>query len=181
MGEKLLGMVTWMLAGYLTGLTIGFSVFDPDTDIYALLGATLAILGLLLGLTPLFRRYTHLALGGITGFYLASLLGIFLLGTPATDNLPEVAGNGAKLGVALAGTVVGITIVYRLKTQLNSLLIAAFLFGGFFGGLLLAAVGIAPRTAMVGLAPFFLSCGVLCAAIVAFLQRRVMQKRAAPQ
>lgn len=177
MGEKLLGMLTWMLVGYLTGLTIGFAVFDPDSDIYALLGAVLAIVGLLLGLTPFFRRYTYLALGALTGFYLGALVGIVLLGAPTTDNLPEVAGDATKLFVALVGTVVGISLAYRLKMQLNSLLIAAFLFGGFFGGLLLTAVGIAPRTAMSGLAPYFVGCGIVCAALVLWRQRQYQKRR----
>jgi hypothetical protein len=176
MGEKLLGMITWMLAGYLIGLTVGFSIFDPNTDIYALLGAVLAILGLLLGLTPLFRRYTRLALGGITGFYLGAMLGIILLGHPVADDLLEVAGSGSKLLVALAGMVIGIVAIYRFGRQINSLLIAAFLFGGFFGALLLNMVGIAPRLSMVYTAPYFIGCGVLCAGIVIFLQRQRLSR-----
>jgi hypothetical protein len=172
MGEKLLGMITWMLAGYLAGLTIGFSVFDPNTDIYALLGAVLAILGLVLGLTPLFRRYTQLALGGITGFYMGAIVGIILFGNPTSDDLSEVAGDGGKLLAALVGMGIGIAGIYRFGGRMNNAMLAAFLFGGFFGGLALAAVGIAPRLSMVYTAPYFIFCGVLCAGLVVFLQRR---------
>jgi hypothetical protein len=161
-----------MLTGYLIGMTVGFAAFDPDTDIYALLGAVLAILGLLFGLTPMARRYMHLALGGITGFYLGAILSILLLGSAATDDLLEVARGGGKLLIALMGMLVGIGLSYRFVARANSLILAAFLFGGFFGGLALTAVGVAPRLSMVYLAPYFVGCGVLCAVITAYLQRR---------
>lgn len=179
MGEKLLGGITWMLAGYLAGMTVGFAAFDPDTDIYALLGAVLAILGLLFGLTPIARRYTHLALGGISGFYLGAILSIILLGNAATDDLLEVARGGGKLLIALVGMLIGIGLSYRFFARANSLILATFLFGGFFGGLALTAVGIAPRLSMVYLAPYFVGCGVLCAAVTAYFQRRRVTRPAA--
>jgi hypothetical protein len=172
MGEKLLSMLTWMLVGYLLGMTAGFALVDPNTDIYALAGAVLAILGLLLGLIPFFRKRTRLALGGITGFYLGAMLAILLLGAPAKDDLMEVALDGRKLLVALAGMLIGVALIYRFANRINSAIIAAFLFGGFFGGLLFTVTGIAPRLSMVGTAPYFLGCGIVCASLVWWIQRR---------
>lgn len=178
MGDLLLGMVTWMLMGYLAGLTIGFAAFDPNTDVYALMGAAFAIVGLLLGLTPYLRRYTHIALGGLIGFYLGAILGILLLGSPASDDLLEVA-RSSKLIVSLIGAGVGVFLGYRFGSGTNRLGIAAFLFGGFFGGLLLSAAGIAPRLGMVAVAPYFIVCGLLCAFVVVWVQRHRKRTTAA--
>lgn len=171
MGKLLLSMITWMLCGYLIGMTVGFTAFDPDTDVYALLGAALAILGLVLGLTPLFRKYVHIALGGIIGFYLGSILSIVVMGNPATDDLLEVV-RSSKLIISLIGTLIGIGVAYRFAGTTNEAVLAAFLFGGFFGGLLLTVLGIAPRMAMVQIAPYFIGCGLVCSILIVWWQRR---------
>ncbi|MBZ0290589.1 MAG: hypothetical protein K8I30_23395, partial [Anaerolineae bacterium] len=87
--------------------------------------------------------------------------------------------DGRKLLVALVGMGIGISLSYRFAVRANSLILAAFLFGGFFGGLALAAIGIAPRLSMVYLAPYFIGCGLLCAAATAFVQRRRRSQTAA--
>jgi MFS family permease len=164
--QRLLPMFTWLVVGYLIGMTIGFTFFDPNLDLWALLGTGFAIFGLVVGLMPFAKRHVNAALLGIFGFYVGAIACIVLFGNSSWDffNTLTIGGVGAMLpiGGAILGAVAGMRIAKTMMLPLFGLV-----FGGFIGGLLLYSFAMwlgvkVPRT-MLGYAPFTIGAGVtLC-------------------
>ncbi|MBZ0302241.1 MAG: hypothetical protein K8J31_21010 [Anaerolineae bacterium] len=165
-----LSILTYLLAGYLVGLMIGLTAFDPDTDVYALSGAALALIGMLIGIVPFFRRRVNTAFGMLVGFYLGMILTILLWGNPQTDDLLEFLQDDAnRILAALAVAGIGGLLASRLMSNRTHLPALALLLGGFVGGAIFVAAGAAPPSSMVGLAPFVIGSGLVCALVAWFL------------
>jgi hypothetical protein len=166
-------MLTWAIAGYLTGMIIGFTLFDPNNDIYAILGAILALAGLIMGLSPSFYRQTHIVSGGLMGFYIGALIGIVLAGNAGVDNLLEVTRNKGELLFALIGAGIGGGLAAKFASKRRILPLAAALFGGFGGGLVLSGLlGMSRNAPMLHLSPLVLVSGVVLGGAVYWLQER---------
>lgn len=172
MSQKIASVFTYMIAGYVLGLLLGFTLFDPDTDMYALLGAIGGISGIFIGLIPFFRRQIGVALMSIVGFYLASLVAILLFGQPKTDDLLEVLQRGgASLRLVLAGTLVGSGMGWRLSPERFQLAAAGFIAGGFVGGAVFGVMlGLAPYQSMVGWSPSVILCSLLWGGLLLYAQ-----------
>jgi hypothetical protein len=168
-----------MLLGYLTGLIVGFTAFDPDTDIYALLGAVLALIGVLIGLVPFFRGRLNTAFGILIGFYLGMVIVILIWGDPQTDDLLEFVRLGDyRILIALVIAGIGGFFASRFMPGTAHLPALAFLLGGFLGGALFIALGVAPASSMVGVFPFVIGSGLICALAVRYLTNRRLVNRA---
>lgn len=171
MSTLVLSIFTYMIVGYLTGLIIGFTVFDPMTDIYALLGAVLAVAGVFVGLVPFFRRRVHVTFGVLMGFYLGMIITTLIWGNAQTDDVLEfVMAGGYRMLGALLMAVLGGLLASRFATDKLMLPALALLLGGFVGGAIFNMLGVAPAS-LVGVMPFVLACGLLCAVIVWRLTR----------
>ncbi len=177
LNKILFSMVTYMLAGYLFGMTIGFTLFDPNLDMYALLGAVLGILGAVIGPIPFFRRYAPIPFGALIGFYIGALAGVLLFGSSASDDLLELLQRGGPgLVCAIVGTVLGGWAGVRLLHREINLPAMALLVGGFLGGYFFGFIlRVAPSTKMVGIAPFIIGSALVCGLLTWGLQKRAMQ------
>lgn len=164
-----LSIFAYAIAGYLLGLIIGFTVFDPNADVYALLGVVLAVVGLSLGLIPAFRRAAGGVFGAVVGFYIGAVISTLLFGNPQTDDLLEVLQRGVVLPIAIA--VIGARVI---KPHL-SLPALGFLLGGFLEGFVFLAIGVASSTSIVMLSPFVIGSGVVIGLALWMLQRRSPQ------
>lgn len=166
-------MLSYVLAGYLLGLTIGFTLFDPNLDVYALLGAVLAIFGAFLGVIPFFRRSARYVFGAVVGFYLGALVSILLFGNPLADDLLEVLQRGgAGLLLMWVISIAGSVSMRRSHAEKIALPAVGLLMGGFLGGYLFGIVlGLAPNNSLVALAPFVIGSGAVFYAGLWFLQR----------
>lgn len=166
-------MFVYLIAGYLIGLTIGFTLFDPNTDVYALLSLVLSVVGLIVGVLPFFRRHARLVFGAIIGFYLSMILATLLFGSPAEDDLLEVLQRGGlSILVVLVGTIVGAGLASRLRDQDVGWAALAFLLGGFLGGYVFSVVlGFVPSSSMVYSAPFVIGSGLVAYVVVRLLTR----------
>lgn len=168
-----LSIFAYMIAGYMAGLIIGFTVFDPNSDVYALLGVVLPIVGLVLGLIPVFQRRVYIVFGLLIGLYLGMLLSILIWGDPITDDLLVVVQRGGiGLILALVFAVVGGFVGSRIESRGDDLVACTFLLGGFLGGAVATVSGmVAHRSSMVAAAPFVIGSGVILALIVWRLRR----------
>jgi len=165
-----------MLLGYLTGLIIGFTMFDPDTDVYALLGAILALLGVIIGVIPFFSQRVNIVFGVLVGFYLGMIIAILLWGKPETDDLLEFIKAGwNSIFTALVISIMGGYIASRLDFSHFYLPAFALLVGGFLGGAFFVTFGLAPTT-MVGVSPFVIGSGLVSALTLWFLVKRLSPK-----
>ncbi|MCZ7543089.1 MAG: hypothetical protein M5R40_05900 [Anaerolineae bacterium] len=113
--DIVVGMFSWMLGGYFAGLTIGFMVFDPDLDVWALLGAVLAIAGLLLGILPAFRRRAALVLTSVAGYFAGMFVGLLLFSDVIHGGMIEALQNPASAVLTLAGAVIGLIAGIRFE------------------------------------------------------------------
>lgn len=168
-----LSIFSYMIAGYMAGLIIGFTLFDPNTDVYALLGVVLPIVGLVLGLIPAFQRRVYLVFGIVIGFYLGMLLSILIWGDPITDDLLDVVQRGGiSLILALGFAVVGGVVGSRIESRGDDLVACTFLLGGFLGGAVATMLGlVAHRSSMIAAAPYVIGSGAVLALIVWWLRR----------
>jgi hypothetical protein len=173
MGQKIAGVFTGLIAGYLLGMAIGFTLFNPDQDVWALLGVVLAVVGMGIGLTPFFRRNTAVMLTALIGFYFGTLLGTVFFGNIAQDDLLEVLQR-PTLFFSIGGTVLGGLIGRRLPAEKVSLPLLTFLLGGFLGGYVLGVVcHLAPYPSFVGWSPFVVGSGLVVGGLAALLKRRL--------
>lgn len=168
-----LSIFAYAIAGYLLGLIIGFTVFDPNADVYALLGVVLAVVGLSLGLIPAFRRAAGGVFGAVVGFYIGAVISTLLSGNPQTDDLLEVLQRGVVLPIAIAA--IGVVIGARVIKPHLSLPALGFLLGGFLEGFVFLAIGVASSTSIVMLSPFVIGSGVVIGVALWMLQRRSPQ------
>lgn len=168
-----LSIFAYAIAGYLLGLIIGFTVFDPNADVYALLGVVLAVVGLLLGLIPAFRRAAGGVFSVVVGFYIGAVISTLLSGNPQTDDLLEVLQRGVVLPIAIAA--IGVVIGARVIKPHLSLPALGFLLGGFLEGFVFLAIGVASSTSIVMLSPFVIGSGVVIGVALWMLQRRSPQ------
>lgn len=168
-----LSIFAYAIAGYLLGLIIGFTVFDPNADVYALLGVVLAVVGLSLGLIPAFRRAAGGVFGAVVGFYIGAVISTLLSGNPQTDDLLEVLQRGVVLPIAIAA--IGVVIGARVIKPHLSLPALGFLLGGFLEGFVFLAIGVASSTSIVMLSPFVIGSGVVIGLALWMLQRRSPQ------
>lgn len=172
MSRKIAGLLAGLFAGYLLGMLIGFVLFKPDQDMWALLGAVLAVLGMGLGVTPPGQRYANVLLLALIGFYCGTLIGISLFGNIAQDDLLEVLQRPTVIA-SLGGTVLGGLTGWRLRTAPIGLALIMALLGGFLGGYVLGiALHLAPFPSFVGWSPFVIGSGLLSGGLVVAVQRR---------
>ena len=172
MSQKIAGLLAGLLTGYLLGMLIGFVLFKPDQDMWAMLGAVLAVLGMGLGLTPPGQRHANVLLLALIGFYFGTLIGISLFGDATRDDLLEVLQRPTVI-VTLIGTMLGGLAGWRLRAAPIGLALIMALLGGFLGGYVLGiALQLAPFPSFVGWSPFVIGCGVLSGGLVVIVQRR---------
>ncbi len=167
LARRLFGMFTGALLGYLWGWVWGWSLFDPNSDRWALAAATVALVGLLFGATTYLWRYGELLISLTFGLYLSWLARTVLFGDiPGGPGIFLMAG-----GVVISG-VVGLRVRRRAnKTDLAILLGALYL--GFFGGFLIDIVlmdkvlNLARTHSILSQAPAVLACGLVGGIVVA--------------
>lgn len=153
-----------LIAGYLMGLTIGFTVFDPDWDVWALLGALLAVCGTVAGLLPAARRYATVTLGAITGYYAGMLIDLTLF-LPSNDaGLLAALQHSSGMILILGGAVLGAVIGWRLRNIASAkAVLAGLVLGGFLIPLLILPT--TASTSEAGLVPIVLGGGLLGGAV----------------
>jgi hypothetical protein len=173
MADKIVGIFTGMIAGYLIGMVIGFTVFDPNLDVWALLGFVLALVGGVIGITPFFRRRANIVLCALIGFYFGTLAGILLFGSIEDDLFELLQNGGSPLVAAIVGTLIGVFVGTRLRSESLKFALFMAMFGGFLGGYLFGVVlRLAPLQSYVGWSPSILICGAVCAFVAVYLQRQ---------
>jgi hypothetical protein len=149
MADKIIGLLTGCLAGYLIGLLAGFTLFDPNLDVWALLGAVGGVLGLIVGLTPFFRRRIRVVLAMVLGFYGGGVLGLLLFGN-FTDDMYTQTHNVGWWVFVLIGIIAGGILGSRFLNDDFKLPLFVFAFGGFLGGMLLnLAFNVPPQPAAI--------------------------------
>jgi hypothetical protein len=163
---RVLGMTTGTLLGYMWGWIWGWSLFDPNSDHWALMAGLFALLGLTLGAARYFWKYGECIISATLGLYLSWIVRTFLFGdTPGGVGILLMAG-----GVALGG-MVGIRLSRLGKKAILPILLGALYFG-FFGGLfidviLLDMVLKLVRThTILSEAPAVLFCGIGVGAVM---------------
>jgi hypothetical protein len=172
--DILTSMLTYFLAGYLLGLTIGFTVFDPDLDAWALLGALFSLIGLVVGIAPLFRRYMEAALLMIIGYYLGMLIGRLLFGDLMHDGMIEALDDPASAITMLIGAVIGLGVGLRHDWRRYRMPLFAFVFGGFITPLLLIVLAGLDDGSEIGLNVLVLIFGALWGGFALWQQRHSM-------
>jgi len=126
------GIVSAALAGYISGWILGWSAFDPETDLWALLAALGALAGMVYALLcgQTFWRRAAPLLGAAAALYPGWVLRTLLFGdVPGGAGLLLVLVCGAAGGACAART--GAAQRVRLAQVL-----AGALGGAVFGGLL---------------------------------------------
>lgn len=174
MGGKIASLLTGAFTGYFLGVSLGFVLFHPDLDVWALLGAVLAIAGLPVGLTRWFRRRMHVGLAALIGYILATVAAILLFDDPVTGGMVEALRDwDGGLPLILAGTAAGMFVGARWLSERHAPLLLAFFGGGFVGGYLFGFVlGLAPYPSPVGYMPAILLSGAAAALLTAVIRRR---------
>lgn len=172
MRVRLIGGSIGLVAGYLPGMILGFILFDPNMDIWALLGGVLGLLGLLLGLFSVFNRLLVEVTLLIVGFYIGSIIGILLFGKPTTDDLLEITRTPAIL-ISLVGSIAGFILGIKFKRFVDIGRLIFSIIIGFVSGYLLGVVfRLAPYQSMVGWAPIIIASCVLCYATLEMADRK---------
>lgn len=173
--NKLLSILTGALLGYVWGWIWGWSLFDPNSDVWALSVCLGALIGLLIGATPLLGRYGTLLLCATFGLYLGWIGSTILWG--------DVVG-GPGIVVMIVGAVVGGAIGLYLKRYPQNLILPILLGAltiGFVGGLLIDVIlldkilGVVKTHSILSQAPIVLACGLIGGIMVA-RQRRAMTR-----
>jgi hypothetical protein len=170
--DRILGGFIGFFCGYLLVVMLGCIVFDPNTDIWALLGFVLGIFGLCFGATSGFHKFIPVCISSIMGFYGGSIPGILLFGNPATDDLLEITRTFA-VGSAVFGTILGGIAGYLLREKIDIPLSILSVLTGYLGGIFFGIVlRLAEYPSMVGWSPFVLGSGLSCGLILWLLRRR---------
>ena len=134
LAKRMFGIFSAALIGYMAGWILGWSSFDPNSDVWALAAAVGAFAGLIVGITPLFWSNAGMFFGSAIGLYLGWLLRTLLLG-----DVPGGIGLVFVLGGAVAGGLVGARPTFqRDGAPLRALISALYI--GFFGGFLIDVV-----------------------------------------
>lgn len=153
-------MLSWMLGGYLTGMMIGFVLFDPNLDLWALLSAVLTVVGLLAGLLPFFQRTARIVLGAVLGLYLSMLVATALFGDLNKDGYMEALRTQPQALATLAGAVLGGILAARAQRSIEWPLFGA-VFGGFITPLLISPLLDVDMSKSGDLAPYVLIFGLI--------------------
>jgi len=132
--KRMFGIFSAALIGYVFGWILGWSSFNPNSDVWALAAGVGAIAGLIVGLTPLFWSNVGMFFGSAIGLYLGWLLRTLLFG-----DVPGGLGLVFVLGGAVAGGLVGTRPAFQRDGAPLRALIGA-LYIGFFGGFLIDVV-----------------------------------------
>ena len=172
--QKLFTLFTSALLGYFWGWVWGWSLFDPNRDLWALLAAAGALIGLVLGFTPLIWRNRATLLCASIGLYLGWLLRTLLFG-----DVPGGWGILILAVAAIAGWIIGarLTSPPNARPALVPALLAA-LYAGFFGGFLIDVIlldlllGLVKTHSILSQAPAVLACGVIGGVLVGWRQSR---------
>jgi hypothetical protein len=160
LAKRLFGVFTGALIGYAFGWILGWSAFDPNSDVWALAAAVGAILGLLIGVAPGFWQRAGMFIGAAIGLYLGWILRTLLFG-----DVPGGAGLFLIIGGALVGGLVGARPAFQEGVSLRALICAAYV--GFFGGFLIDVIlldvilGWVKTHSILGQAPAVIACGVI--------------------
>ncbi|MBI5565158.1 MAG: hypothetical protein HY870_09690 [Chloroflexi bacterium] len=167
LARRLFGLFTGALLGYLWGWVWGWSLFDPNSDRWALAAAIVALAGLLCGATTYLWRYGELLLSLTFGLYLSWLARTALFGDiPGGPGIFLMAG-----GVVISG-VVGLRVRRRASRSGLAILLGA-LYTGFFGGFFIDVVlmdkvlNLTRTHSILSQAPAVLACGLIGGIVVA--------------
>lgn len=129
--RRLLELFTACLVGYIWGWIIGWSSFDPNLDLWALFAALGALIGLVLGLLGVFRRFGAVPVGSTLGLFSGFWLRAVIFGD--RPGLP-----GLFLALFLAFLAGWLFASPRMKRERDWMpVLAAALYAGFFGGLVI--------------------------------------------
>ncbi|MBN1267121.1 MAG: hypothetical protein JXA25_16645 [Anaerolineales bacterium] len=137
MSRRFFAKVLWIfcaaLAGYIIGWILGWTVFDPELDIWALLAAAGGLAGMVFALVSgrEFRKRAAGLFGTALGLYPGWVLRTLLFG--------DVPGGWGLLLVLCCGAAGGLLSAWQESRKVVRGLTGALL-GGFFGGLLLELV-----------------------------------------
>jgi hypothetical protein len=132
--KRMFGIFSAALIGYMFGWILGWSSFDPDSDVWALAAAVGAIAGLAVGVTPLFWNNAGMFYGSALGLYVG-----WLLRTLSFGDAPGGLGLVFVIGGAIAGGWMGAGPAFRQGSVPLRVLIGA-LYIGFFGGFLIDVI-----------------------------------------
>lgn len=162
--DKITGMFTGVLTGYLLGMVTGFTVFDPNLDVWALLGFVGALIGIPAGLTLRVRRHRALILAAVIGFYVGQLLNLGLINDPGENGLDLLQNGLAGFALVAGGTLLGGWLGWRYRSAALGYILFAAVWGGFVGGLIFGVVlTLAPAQTMWGWMPSVAVSGAICA------------------
>ncbi len=158
------------------GWILGWSFFDPNSDVWALAAAVGAIIGLILGLLPLFWDHAGMFFGSAAGLYLGWVLRTLLFG-----DVPGGIGLVFVLGGAIAGGLVGARPALQ-KDGPGLRVLICVLYIGFFGGFLIdvilldVALKLVRTHSILGQAPAVIASGI----VGGWLASRLWRKEAPP-
>ena len=135
--KRLLGIFSSALVGYIFGWILGWSSFDPNSDVWALTALAGTFLGLIVGvgLGARFWRWAGVFFGAALGLFLSWLVRTLVVG-----DIPNGLGLLVVISGAIAGGVVGARPAFREEGSPLGALTGALLIG-FFGGLLVELIG----------------------------------------
>ena len=145
----------------------GWSLFDPNSDRWALLAGVCALIGLLIGATPYLWRYGTVFLCATFGLYLG-----WIARTIVWGDIPGGLGMAVMIGGVLIGGAIGLRLKRHPQNFILSILLGA-LYIGFVGGLLIDVVlldkvlGLVHSHSILSQAPSVLACGVIGGMIAA--------------
>jgi hypothetical protein len=160
MKQRILGVLTGGLVGYLYGWVLGRSLFDPEADVWALGAFVGALVGMMVGASAAFW---HLA-----GPLCASAMGMYVGWLGATALLGEHLGGMGTM-IALGGAFIGWRVGAGPRFRQNGAALGALvgaLHIGFFGGLLVIAMlvvvlGFGAICSSLAQAPVVILCAVV--------------------
>ena len=175
LGKKLFGIFSAALIGYMFGWILGWSFFDPNSDVWALAAAVCAIAGLIVGIGPFFWNHAGVFFGSAIGLYLGWLLRTLLFG-----DVPGGIGLAFVLGGAIAGGLVGSRSAFQ-KDGTGLRVLICVLYIGFFGGFLIdvvlldVALKLFPTHTILNQAPAVIASGIAGGWLAARLWRQGAQ------
>jgi hypothetical protein len=185
MAHKLLGIFTSVLLWYIWGWIWGWSLVDPNLDLWALLAGAGALGGLAWGVISVMRanaRDKAAAGKKDTGkpfdvwiVLLCATFGMFIGWAARTMIFGDIPG-GPGLLVMLAGVIAGVWIGARpgLQSERWRRTLLVVLYTGFFGGFLvdMGLRGLALSASIPRMALIVIACGALGGAIAWLWKRK---------